>query len=163
MAATTMGAEAANSVMKELVVEAPQERAFRVFTERFDAWWPREHHIGKAPMKQAVLEGRAGGRWYELGEDGSRCEWGQVLVWDPPGRLVLSWQITGQWRYDEGFSTEVEVRFTPEGPRRTRVSLEHRNLDRFGPAAEQMKQSFGADGGWSGLLKLFARLAEQPG
>src|SRR5262249_13047368 len=89
MAATKVtGAE--NSVMKELVVEAPQERAFRVFTERFDTWWPREHHIGKSPLKQAVLEGRQGGGWYELGEDGSRCEWGKVLVWDPPRRVVLT-------------------------------------------------------------------------
>jgi uncharacterized protein YndB with AHSA1/START domain len=159
--AATVKADAGSSLLKELLVEAPQERAFRVFTERFDAWWPREHHIGKAAMKQAVMEGRAGGRWYELGEDGSRCEWGKVLVWDPPRRLVLAWQINGQWQYDAAFETEVEVRFTPEGPRRTRVALEHRNLERFGEAAEQMKQSFSADGGWSSLLTLFARAAEQ--
>ena len=82
MAATKMEAQAGSSLSREIVVEAPQERAFRVFTESFDSWWPREHHIGQSAMKQAVLEGRQGGGWYELGEDGSRCQWGTVLVWD---------------------------------------------------------------------------------
>jgi uncharacterized protein YndB with AHSA1/START domain len=163
MAATKTAAQDGGSLVREIVVEAPQERAFRVFTERFDAWWPREHHIGKAAMKQAVLEGRQGGGWYELAEDGSRCEWGKVLVWDPPRKLVLSWQITAQWQYDPAFLTEVEVRFTPEGPRRTRVVLEHRNLDRYGPAAEQMKQSLSGEGGWGMLLQRFAGVAGQPG
>jgi uncharacterized protein YndB with AHSA1/START domain len=161
MAATTAQAKSGDSLRKELLVEAPQERAFRVFTENFDAWWPREHHIGKAALKKAVLEGKAGGGWYELGEDGSRCEWGKVLVWDPPRRLVMAWQINAQWQYDAGFVTEVEVRFTPEGARRTRVELEHRNLEKFGTAAEDMKKSFQSDGGWTGLLKLFAQAAEK--
>lgn len=162
MAATKMEAQAGSSLSREIVVEAPQERAFRVFTESFDSWWPREHHIGQSAMKQAVLEGRQGGGWYELGEDGSRCQWGTVLVWDPPRKLVLTWQITSQWQYDAAFVTEVEVRFSPEGPRRTRVVLEHRHLDRFGAAADQMRQTFSSEGGWNGLLQRFARAAEQP-
>ena len=161
-AAKTMAAEETFAVNKELVVEVPQERAFRVFTERFDAWWPREHHIARSPMKQAVLEARQGGSWYELGEDGTRCDWGKVLVWEPPERLVLAWQINGQWQYDPSLVTEVEVRFTPQGPQRTHVTLEHRCLEKMGATAAQMKGALGGDGGWGRLLKLFAGVAEQP-
>jgi uncharacterized protein YndB with AHSA1/START domain len=150
---------AVEAVRKEIVVEAPQERAFRVFTEGIDRWWPREHHIGKAEMKAAVLEPRAGGRWYERGVDGSECLWGKVLVYDPPRRLVLAWQINGQWQYDETFSTEVEVRFTSDGPRRTRVELEHRDLDRFGDQKEKIKESFKSDGGWAAILAGYAKIA----
>ena len=86
-----------HSVNKEIVVQAPPERAFRVFTENFDSWWPRGHHIGKADMQAAILEGRANGRWYERGVDGSECDWGEVLAYDPPRRLMLSWQISSDW------------------------------------------------------------------
>jgi uncharacterized protein YndB with AHSA1/START domain len=148
------------SVRKQVVVEAPQERAFRVFTERLDAWWNRAHYIGKAEMQRAVLETRAGGRWYEIGVDGTECEWGKVLVFEPPRRLVLAWQINGKWQYDPEFVTEVEVIFTPEDVKRTRVELEHRDLERFGADAEEVRRAFLSDGGWSGLLVAFKTSAD---
>lgn len=85
-------------VRKKIVVAMSPERAFRIFTEGIDRWWPREHHIGESPLKRAVLEPRAGGRWYAVSEDGSECDTGKVLVWEPPRRLVLAWQITAQWK-----------------------------------------------------------------
>lgn len=143
-------------VRKQVVVEAPPERAFRVFTQKFNLWWPRDHHIGKAELDEAVIEPHAGGRWYERGTDGSECEWGRVLVWDPPKRLVMAWQINHQWQYDPSLVTEVELRFTPVGPMQTRVELEHRNLERFGDHAETMRQAFDSDHGWITHLTLFA-------
>lgn len=141
-------------IRKQLVVEAPQERAFRVFTENMGVWWPRMHHIGKAEMKSAVVEPRVGGRWYEVGVDGSECTWGKVLVWEPPRRLVLAWQLTAEFQYDPSFLTEVEVTFTPEGLKRTRVDFEHRDLERFGEAAARARESMGE--GWQGILQLYA-------
>ncbi len=153
-----MSGKSVEPVRKQLVVEAPQERAFRVFTENIDRWWPREHHIGKAPLKQAVLEPRENGRWYEVGEDGSQCDWGKVLAWEPPRRLVLAWQISAQWQFDAALITEVEVNFIPEGPRRTRVEFEHRNLERFGDAAQTVRGQ--VEGGWAFLLGQFGKAAE---
>ncbi|PTL86008.1 ATPase [Vitiosangium sp. GDMCC 1.1324] len=147
------------SVKKEIVVEAPQERAFRVFTEGIGRWWPREHHIGKAELKEVVLEPRVGGRWFERGVDGSECLWGKVLVYEPPRRVVLAWQINAQWQYDETFSTEVEVLFSPEGPKRTRVELEHRDLERFGDQQETIRKAFESGGGWAGILAEYQKLA----
>jgi uncharacterized protein YndB with AHSA1/START domain len=144
-------------IRKQIIVEVPQERAFRVFTENLDAWWPREHHIGKAEMKAAVLEPRTNGRWYEKGVDGSECDWGKVLVWEPPRKLVLAWQINATWQYDAAFSTEVEVTFTADGPKRTVVELEHRQLERFGEAAEQTRGMM--DSGWARTLDLYAGAA----
>jgi len=146
----------ANSVQKEIVVDAPVERAFRVFTDKMDSWWVREHHIGKAPMKTAILETRSNGRWYEVGTDGSECEWGRVLVWEPPRRVVLAWQINAQWQFDPSFMTEVEVTFTPVSQQSTRVVLEHRNLDRFGVKADEMRKSFDSPGGWGATLQRYA-------
>jgi hypothetical protein len=143
-------------VRKQIVVEASQERAFKVFTEEFDSWWPREHKIGKAPLKRAVFETKLHGRWFEIDEDGSECNWGTVLQWDPYQKFVMAWQINGQWQFDRSLVTEVEVTFTVEGPNRTRVNLEHRNIDRFGAAAEQIKTAFESEMGWQGLLERFA-------
>jgi uncharacterized protein YndB with AHSA1/START domain len=144
-------------IRKEILVEAPQERAFRVFTEKFDVWWPRDHHIGKAEMKTAVLECKQDGRFYEQSVDGTECNWGKVLVWEPPRRLVLAWQISSQWQYDPNLLTEVEITFTQEGPKRTRVELEHRNLERFGDAAQSMREMMGR--GWERTLGLFDKVA----
>jgi len=146
-------------VRKEVVVEAPPERAFRVFTDKFDAWWPRDHHIGKVEMARAVLEPRAGGRWYEVGVDGSQCDWGKVLVWDPPKRLVMAWQLNHEWQYDPALVTELELRFTPVGPMQTRVELEHRNMERFGEHAAMMRDALGSAQGWMTHLTLFAKAA----
>lgn len=151
---------AAPVIRKQISVNAPRERAFRVFTQNIDTWWPRQYQIGKSAMKAAVLEPQPGGRWYEIGEDGQECDWGRVLVWEPPQRLVLAWQITGEWRFDASFSTEVEVTFTPDGPDRTLVELEHRQLERFGDAAPRIREQF--EGGWAGMLGLFAQAASQP-
>lgn len=146
-------------VRKRVMVAASAERAFRVFTEGMDRWWPREHHIGTSPLKRAVLEPRAGGRWYAVSEDGSECDTGKVLVWDPPRRLVLAWQITAEWKFDANFLTEVEVSFIPEGPKRTRVELEHRNLDRYGAGAGDLRKSIDSPGGWGTMLEAFASVA----
>jgi uncharacterized protein YndB with AHSA1/START domain len=144
-------------VRHSIMVEASQEKAFATFTDGHDRWWPREFHIGGAELEEAVIEQREGGRWYERDVDGSECEWGKVLVWEPPSRLVLAWQITGEWAYDGDLLTEVEVRFVPEGPDRTRVDLEHRGLDAYGDAMDQMHDHF--DSGWPGILARFAGTA----
>ena len=145
---------------KTFTVEASSERAFRVFTERHGEWWPlATHHIGKAPARTAIIEPSEGGRWYEQGEDGSECDWGRVLVWDPPSRLVLAWQLTAEWRYDPEFLTEVEVRFVSEGARRTRVEFEHRKLEAYGAMAEKMQAGVGSAGGWPSILDSFAAAA----
>jgi uncharacterized protein YndB with AHSA1/START domain len=146
-------------VLKEIVVEAPVERAFRVFTARFDSWWPRDHHILEAPLARAVLEPGTGGRWYEVGEDGSQCDWGKVLVWDPPKRLVLAWQLNGRWQYDPGLVTELEIRFIPLGAMQTRVELEHRDMERFGDMAAATRGALDSPGGWITHLTLFAAAA----
>ena len=148
------------TLTKQITVEAPVEKAFRVFTEGFDTWWPRTHHIGKPEMKQAVMEMKKGGRWYELGVDGTTCEWGKVVSVEPPTRIILTWQIDANWTYDPSLETEVEVTFKSKGPNSTLVTLEHRNLDRFGADYEKVMGSIGSDGGWLGLMKVFAAEAE---
>jgi uncharacterized protein YndB with AHSA1/START domain len=150
-----------SSVRSEVIVEAPADRAFRVFTEKMDTWWPATHHIGKSDFKAIVLDKRTNGRWAEIGADGSECDWGRVLVFDPPRRLVLAWQLTAEWTFDENFVTEVEVNFTPMDGGRTRVALEHRNLERFGKLEEQIVKSVGSEGGWPMIMKQFADAAAQ--
>jgi len=147
-------------VRKEITVEASQARAFDVFTREHGAWWPlATHHIGSAAAETAIIEPHAGGRWFERAADGSECDWGRVLVWDPPGRLVLAWEISADWKHDESIDTEVEVRFVSLGPARTRVELEHRRLDRYGAAAEQMRGIFDSETGWTNILRLFVARA----
>ncbi len=146
-------------VRKSLRVNAPQAIAFEVFTAGIDRWWPKTHHIGKSPMAAAIIEPFAGGRWYHTCEDGSESPAGRVLVWQPPERLVLAWQINGNWQYDANLVTEVEVTFVADGAGATRVELEHRDLDRLGDAAEKFRAE--VDGGWAGLLEMFAKMAEQ--
>jgi uncharacterized protein YndB with AHSA1/START domain len=150
---------ASEPVVKEIVVAASQRRAFEVFTDRIDAWWPRTHHVGKSPLARAVLEPRAGGRWVSLCEDDSECDIGKVLDFDPPRRLLLAWQIDADWQYDPAFVTEVEVRFVELGPRKTRVVLEHRNLDRYGVREVEVSTSIGSPGGWPSILRSYADLA----
>jgi uncharacterized protein YndB with AHSA1/START domain len=147
------------SVRKSVVVKTSVENAFRVFTEDIDRWWPRGHHIGDSPLKRAVLEPRTGGRWYAISEDGSECDTGKVLTWDPPRRLVLAWQITSEWKFDPNFLTEVEVSFSAEGPKSTRVELEHRNLERFGYKAEELRKAIDAPDGWGSMLDAYAAVA----
>jgi uncharacterized protein YndB with AHSA1/START domain len=149
-------------IRRSVRVAASRERAFDVFTAGIGRWWPKTHHIGAADIDTLVIEPRAGGRWYERGVDGSECEVGKVLVWEPPARLVLCWQLTPEWKFDPDLITEVEVQFIAEGENATRVELEHRNLERFGPRAEAMRQQIDGSGGWGDLLQLFAQSAAQP-
>ena len=151
-----------NSVQKTIDVDAAQEVAWRVFTEKMGTWWPLAYYkIGKANALDAVIEPRVGGRWYERGDDGSTCQWGSVLAWEPPSRLVLSWDISADWHYDPTLNTEIEVRFNAEGSDRTRVELEHRHLDRYGARRDEMRRIFDSDGDWGKFLELFARAASE--
>jgi uncharacterized protein YndB with AHSA1/START domain len=145
-------------VRKSITVRATQERAFRAFFEEFDGWWPRSHHIGKSPMKRAVIEGKVGGRCYSEQVDGTDCEWGTVLVWDPPRGAVWAWQIDGKWQYEPDLtkSSEVEVRFTALDEGSTRVDLEHRHLWRHGADANAIRTAIDSPGGWGTLLDQYA-------
>ena len=148
-------------VRKSVKVEAPPELAFEVFTARFGLWWPRSHHIGAADPETFIIEPRAGGRWFERGVDGSECDVGKVLVFEPPTRLVLIWQLGADFKFDPELITEVEVRFIAEGADATRVELEHRNLERFGDRADAMRSQIDAPNGWGGILDLFAEFVKQ--
>ena len=147
-------------VRKSIFVDAPQGRAFDVFTSGIGRWWPKTHKIGAADLERPVLEQKAGGRWYELGVDGSQCDVGKVSVWEPPARLILIWQLTAEFTFDPDLETEVEVTFTPEGSG-TRVDLEHRHLERLGDTAEKLREAVDSPGGWSGLLELYAQATAQ--
>ncbi len=146
------------AVHKTITVQAGAERAFSVFTDDIDSWWPRSHHIGKMPMQKAVIEGWPGGRCYSEQVDGSECPWGRVLVWEPPARLVFAWQIGADWQYEPDLaqSSEVEVRFTPQPDGSTRVDLEHRNLERMRVGGQAMRTAVDSPGGWDGLLQMYA-------
>jgi uncharacterized protein YndB with AHSA1/START domain len=143
-------------VRRSVTVGVDRARAFDVFTTGFDTWWNRSHHIGAADLDEVIIEPREGGRWYERGVDGSECDWGRVLSWDPPARIVLAWQISARWQFDADVHTEVEVTFTEEGPDRTRVELEHRKLEAMGAMAAETRARLDDESGWAGLLALFA-------
>jgi uncharacterized protein YndB with AHSA1/START domain len=148
------------SIRTEIVVEAAQDRAFQVFTERFDQIKPREHNMLQVDIAESVFEPRTGGRVYDRGVDGSECQWGRVLAYEPPDRIVFSWDISPHWQIEADLekASEVEVRFIGEGPERTRVELEHRHLDRHGDGWEGLREGVGGDQGWPLYL---ARYAEQ--
>jgi len=149
-----------NSVRKVIGVEAPCHIAWQVFTEQMGSWWPLAmYKIGKADAVDAVIEPRVGGRWYERGNDGSTCDWGRVLAWEPPSHLVLSWDITADWQYDPALQTEIEVRFIAEGNTCTRVEFTHRRLDRYGDRRDEMYTIFDKTGDWGRLLAAFAQVA----
>jgi uncharacterized protein YndB with AHSA1/START domain len=149
-----------NSVRKSLTVRAPAEVAWDVFTAGMTRWWPlATYKIGTSPAVAVAMEPRVGGRWYERGEDGSTCDWGRVLVWDPPHRLVLTWDITADWQFDPTLNTEIEVRFVPSGSDAVRVELEHRRLDRYGSRRDEMREIFDKGGDWGLVLERFAAIA----
>lgn len=153
-----------NSVRKSVSVQAPPAVAWRVFTQKMGAWWPLAYYkIGKANAVNAVIEPHVGGRWYEVGDDGSVCQWGSVLAWEPPSRLVLSWDINADWQYDPDLHTELEIRFVAEGSSRTHVELEHRHLDRYGVRRDEMRRIFDTEGDWGRLLEAFAVTAAADG
>ena len=157
---TTSSATDPNSVRKVMNVQAPPAVAWRVFTEQMGTWWPLAvYKIGKADAVDAIIEPRVGGRWYERGDDGSTCDWGSVLSWEPPSRLVLSWDINADWQYDPDLKTEIEVHFVAVGNDATRVELEHRKLDRYGSRRDEMRRIFDTEGDWGRLLAAFAARA----
>jgi uncharacterized protein YndB with AHSA1/START domain len=146
-------------VRKSIRVSASPAHAFDVFTSGLGRWWPLDHGIGKTPRKAMVMETRLGGYWYELAQDGSRTDIGKITVWEPPNRFVMTWDINSRWQPDTTLSSEVEVRFVPEGSNATRVELEHRKFEQMGvEAGEKMRKD--VDGGWPGLLEQFKQHAE---
>jgi uncharacterized protein YndB with AHSA1/START domain len=150
------------TVNKSVMVKAGLEHAFKVFTEGFDTWWPRAHHIGKKPLQKAVIEPRAGGRCFGREADGTECQWGTVTAWEPPNRLLIAWQIAPSWHDfepDLSKASEVDIRFTAEAGGMTRVDLEHRYFERHGKDFEKIRTGVGGAGGWEGLLQMFTRKA----
>jgi uncharacterized protein YndB with AHSA1/START domain len=148
------------AVTKTVTVRASREHAFTVFTERFFTWWPKGHHIGDAELADAIIEPRVGGRWYERGVDGSECDWGAVLAWEPPGRLALSWHLQSDFDYDPdpAKASEIEVRFIAEAPDRTRVEFRHFHLERHDDP-ERVRTGVDGPGGWTGILAAYAERA----
>jgi uncharacterized protein YndB with AHSA1/START domain len=142
-------------VRRAITVSASPERAFEVFTSHISRWWPPSHKIGAAAFKSAVIEPRVGGRWFEVGDDGSECQWGDVLAWEPPSRLLLAWRIRTDWQFDPALLTEVEVTFVPTGDGGTRVELEHRLLENMGEGAEGARSTFESEQGWPGILERY--------
>lgn len=150
-------------VRKHIAVNANLARAFDVFTRQITRWWPPSHTILKAPLKDMVVEPFVGGRWYQTGTDGSRCDMGYVLAWEPPHRVLLAWQLNPDWVFDPGLVTEVEVKFVAEAERKTRVELEHRHLERMGARAEETRGRIDSPNGWTAILKLYRQSFEQAG
>jgi len=146
-------------VRKSIRVKAGVERAYRVFTEDMDSWWPRTHHIGSSPMKRVVVEGREGGSIYTEQEDGTNCPWGSVTAWEPPHRFVMVWRVRPDWKFedDPAKCSEVEVRFTPADDGTTLVELEHRGFERHGGNYAFMREQVNSVGGWGTMLELFAK------
>jgi uncharacterized protein YndB with AHSA1/START domain len=144
-----------SAIRKSFTVAAGRERAWEVFTARFGAWWPKTHYIGDSPLTDAAIEPREGGRWYGIHEDGVERPWGRVLVWDPPARLVLDWQISHEWGYAESLHTDVEVIFTAVSDAETRIDFEHRGLEAFGDSEAAVQTRTGMDRGWGLILESF--------
>jgi uncharacterized protein YndB with AHSA1/START domain len=150
-------------VRKQVMVNANQQRAFDLFTNEMSRWWPATHNILKSPIKQYVIEPRAGGRWYAVGEDDSSCQTGYVIDWHPPQLVVLAWQLSAEWQFDPALVTEVEVRFIAESASTTRVELEHRHLQRMGEKGAQIRSMVDAPGGWTAVLESFKQCVDAKG
>ena len=161
----TTQAQQEASVRTQVVVEAPIERAFRVFTEDFGRFKPPEHNLLEVEIAETVFEPRAGGHLYDRGVDGSECRWARVLAYEPPDRVVISWDINPQWRIETDLekTSEVEVCFISEATERTRVQLEHRHLDRHGAGWEGVREGVGGEGGWPLYLRRLAELFAEEG
>lgn len=161
-------AELALSVFKSVRVKAPIERAFSVFVEQMETWWPATHHIGSTPFEAIFIEPRIGGRWYERNTKGDVCDWGTVLAWDPPHMVRLSWHVgpghdSPEWVADMDMAraSEVEIRFTAETGGTTLVQLTHSKIERHGEGAEQLRELFDGPGAWSGILACFAKKIDE--
>ena len=157
-----MSDSASTPVRSSVLVDVPIDRAFTVFTEDIGSWWPPEHHILEAKLDSMVFEPRVGGHVYDRGVDGSECRWARVLAYEPPRRVVISWDINTHWKIepDPARTSEIEVRFIAESPQQTRVELEHRNIHRHGEGWEQIHGAVGSPGGWNGGLARFAARLE---
>jgi uncharacterized protein YndB with AHSA1/START domain len=145
-------------VKTQVVVEAPLQRAFEVFTQEMMSWWPADHHLLEGELAEMVCEPRVGGRIYDRNVDGGECTWARVLAYEPPDRFVFSWDITPQWQLetDPSHASEVEVRFIAETSARTRLELEHRALERHGDGWERMSEVVASPGGWPKTLESYA-------
>lgn len=142
-------------VLHSIEVKASPARAFELFTAHMGKWWPRGKTLGSNPHAEIVMEPRPGGRWYERDAEGNEIQWGRVLAWEPPQRVLLGWQLDSKWRYDPNFLTEVELSFAALAGGGTRVTLEHRNLERYGADADDYAGKL--RGGWPTLMDHFAR------
>jgi len=147
-------------VRKSVYVRAPIAHAFEVFTSGLSGWWPLTHGVGKKPIKQVLMEPRLGGRWLEIAEDGTETPVGTIVLWEPPHRLVMLWQINAQWKPDATMRSEVDVRFTADGPQATKVELLHHKFETMGAdAGASLRKD--VDGGWPGLMQRFVEEAER--
>ena len=153
-----MSTPAATAISETVVVEAPIDRAFSVFTDGLGTWFPREYNLLSVDIAERTFEPRVGGSVFDRGTDGSECHWGRVLAYEPPDRVVFSWNIDPRWSIEDDPDkvSEVEVRFVAESAERTRVELEHRHLERHGDGWESLREQLAAEGGWPGCLRLFA-------
>jgi uncharacterized protein YndB with AHSA1/START domain len=146
-----------------VTVGLPIDKAFEVFTASMTTWWPHEFHIGRVDVAEVVLEPGVGGRWFERGVDGSECDWGQVRLWEPPNRVVFTWQINGSFQFDPDpeHASEIDARFTADGPGQTTVDVEHRLFERL-VGGQAVKDTINGGGGWALLLATYAKsLGEQ--
>jgi uncharacterized protein YndB with AHSA1/START domain len=145
-------------IQGKTTVEVDQRRAFEAFTASINSWWPHQYHIGAVEVAEVVLEPRVGGRWYERGVDDSECDWGRVLAWEPPNRVLFTWQINGNWQFDPdpAHASEIEARFRPDGPDQTTVEVEHRHLERLVGGESVYGAIEHGGGGWVALLAAFA-------
>ena len=155
-----MSTDTSTAVRTETLVEAPIERAFKVFTEEMESWWDPDHHLGDAPLAEMVVERRVGGRIFDRLTDGSECQWSRVLAYEPPTLFVFSWDINTRWELETDLekTSEVEVRFIAEGPDRTRVELEHRHLDRHLDGWQGLREGVDSGDGWPLYLRRYAEL-----
>ena len=151
------------TVRRQILVNAPISEAFKVFTERFGDFKPREHNLLRAPIAETVFEPRVGGNIYDRAVDGTECRWARILAYEPPDRVVFSWDISPRWQLETNadLTSEVEVRFFAETAERTRVELEHRNLDRHGAGWESVRDGVDNEAGWPLYLQRYAALLER--
>jgi uncharacterized protein YndB with AHSA1/START domain len=160
MSSQAAGTEVLEPVRYAVTVPLPADRAFALFTDGYNSWWIG-HHIGTADLAEAVLEPRAGGRYYERGVDGSECDWGKVLACDPPRLIVIAWHLNAEWEYDPdpAHASEVEVTFREQPDGQTLVELEHRHIGRHGAGAAEMREGVAAEGGWPTIMDAYATTA----
>ena len=144
-------------IVQSVTVGLPVTRAFALFTGRMGRWWTPNMTIGAKPHVDIVIEPASGGRWFERDEDGAETDWGKVLAWEPPTRVLLGWQLDATFKLDPNLVTEVEVRFDAQDEHSTLVTLEHCTLDRFGPSAAKIAEAPAS--GWPGLMQRFADFA----